>query len=312
MNGMSANKKIILSIVGFILIIVAIVGVLVVVGKTSESSNSSAQESQQNGCVQDAAGDEYGNSSVNSEFNGDAVANTSSQNSTTSTTAAHVTNSPAMNVQIGGDEGKQIVAFISGKFYMTAEMQADGVAAEVDIAVDGNNFQTTFEMDDMGGMELGIMFLNDNMYIVNNNRKKYIDFKSFASMMGGQSEIDMSELNEITSVLDLSEYSFESVEQDDVDLNGQRARCYTYYANEITVCFYFVAGELRQVDYIEPTGEIITSISMKTFSPNIPSGMLSLNGMNKVIINEMNFMLSIIDFFGQEMFNQFMGDEFRY
>lgn len=290
MDGFSSNKKILISIAGFVLVVAVLVASLLILNGTDNIKTPATSNNSDNNV-------DFGNTTV-SDIAG--------------TTASKPTDSHVVNNQIDGDEARQIAAYISGTFYMTAEMYNGETVTDINMALSGNDFHATIKIPELSDMELGIMFLHDNVYIVNNKRKKYIDFDSFSSMMGGDAGIDMSMLKDVTSVLDLSAYDFHSFEQVDVDYEGQTANCHKYYANEMSVYFYFVSGELRRIDYIDANGEILTTIAMKEFSPDIPSDMLTLTGMNSVIINETNFMLGFIDFFGQEMFNQFMGNEFSY
>ena len=115
------------------------------------------------------------------------------------------------------------------------------------------------------------------------------------TMVGSETDLDMSELSEITDVLDLSAYNFNNYEESQVDFEGQTANCYKYFSEDISIHFYFVENELRQVDYGDADGVVTTSITVNEFSPTVPSEMLSLNGLKPS---------TIFDFFGTDLLQQ--------
>lgn len=265
MNGLSGNKKILISVVGFILIMAVGVGVLFILGANSDKQPVNSPD-------------------VSSSVNTEGMSNVSA--------AVPETDFPEMNFIIDASEGEQIQAYISGNYYISAVMYADDVATEMKFAINGKDFYTTTDVE---GMNFGIMFKNEKIYFINSTEKKYIDFDSITSLLGGQMDFDMSEITAMTDVLDLSTYNFQGFEQSEVDFNGQPATCYKYYAEEISIYFYFVEGELRQVDYGDADGVVANTISVNEFSPTIPSNMLTLNGLRKS---------TIFDFFGQDMLDQ--------
>ena len=194
--------------------------------------------------------------------------------------------------KIDPEEGKQIAAYISGKYYISATMIADGTESDMNIAIRGTDFYTTMDMD---GMNMGIMFRGEKMYLINLNDKKYLDFDSISALMGSEMDFDMASLKEVASVLDLSSYNFQGFEQSKVDFEGQTANCYRYYADELSIFFYFVNGKLEKVEYGDAEGNMTTSIDVKEFSPEIPSDTFSLVGLKAS---------TIFDFFGTELMQQ--------
>ncbi|MBR3869685.1 MAG: hypothetical protein IKM66_10275 [Clostridia bacterium] len=265
MNGLSGNKKILISVVGFILVMAVGIGVLLVLSGSNEKQPDELP---------------------------DVSSSVSTENFENVSAAVPETDFPEMNFIMDASEGEKIQAYISGNYYISAVMNADDVATEMKFAINGKDFYTT---SDIEGMNLGIMFKNEKIYLINNTEKKYIDFDSIMTMLGGQTDFDMSEITAMTEVLDLSTYNFNDFEQTQVDFNGQTATCYKYYADEISIHFYFVEGELRQVDYGDADGVVTTTINVNEFSPTIPSDMLTLNGLRPS---------TIFDFFGQDMLQQ--------
>lgn len=265
MNELSGNKKILISVVGFILVMAVGIGVLLILGSSGENQPDELPDES---------------SAVSAEN----IENVSA--------AVPETDFPEMNFIMNASEGEKIQAYIAGNYYISAVMNADDVATEMKFAINGNDFYTT---SDIEGMNLGIMFKNEKIYLINNTQKKYIDLDSIMTMIGGQTDFDMSEITAMTEVLDLSTYNFYDFDQTQVDFNGQTATCYKYYADEISIHFYFVDGELRQVDYGDADGVVTTSININEFSPTIPSDMLTLNGLRPS---------TIFDFFGDEFMQQ--------
>ena len=261
---MSGNKKILISVISFVLILAVGIGVLSILGgKENKPENSN-----------------------------DVTTPAIIDNAENVSSAAPEADFPEMNFLINATEGEKIQAYISGNYYISAVMHADGVDTEMKFATNGSDFYTT---SDIEGMNLGILFKNDKIYMINNTEKKYIDLDSIMAMVGGETGLDMSELSEMTDVLDLSGYNFDNFEESQVDFEGQTANCYKYYADELSIHFYFVENELRQVDYGDAEGVVTTSITVKEFSPTIPSEMLSLSGLRPS---------TLFDFFGTDFLNQ--------
>ena len=261
---MSGNKKILISVISFVLILAVGIGVLAILGGNKNKPENS-------------------NDVTTPAIIGDAE-NVSS--------AAPEADFPEMNFLINATEGEKIQAYIAGNYYISAVMHADGTDTEMKFATNGSDFYTT---SDIEGINLGILFKSDKIYLINNNEKKYIDLDSIMTMVGGETGIDMSELSEMTDVLDLSSYNFNNYEESQVDFEGQTANCYKYYADELSIHFYFVENELRQVDYGDAEGVVTTSITVKEFSPTVPSEMLSLSGLRPS---------TLFDFFGTDFLNQ--------
>ena len=268
MEKLSGNKKIIISIAGFVLVMVLLVVGLSFLGGKDKGPDT--ELSSESGNIS------YENPDENNE----------------GTTASDTPDYSGLFEKIDINEGRQIEAYISGKYYISATMYADDAATDMDIAISGSDFHTTMDMD---GIKMGIMFRGDKIYMINSNEKKYLDFDSLAALTGSEMDFDVASLKEVTAVLDLSTYNFQGFEQSKVDFEGQTANCYRYYADELSIFFYFVNGELKQVDYGDADGNVATSIDVKAFSPEIPSDMLTLIGLRQS---------TIFDFFGAELMQQ--------
>lgn len=271
MSGLSANKKILISVLAFVLIIAAIVGVLLVLGGNGKKTpNPDNSEPNTAGFVHDA----------------DNTDNSDNTNETTEPVSYTLpTTSPAMNTN-NSDFAAQsaiIEAYISGNYYISAVIDADGERMNMDMALRGKDFQTTVDMD---GQALTIIYMNNGIYLVDENSKKYIEFSQTLLAMSG---IDLSELSQMTEELDLSKYNFTGMDISQTELNGYTADCYTYYTADSSIFFYFVGTELKRIDYGDADGNIGITMDVYQFSPTYPANMFNLSGLTKT---------TLLDFFG--------------
>ena len=280
METNNSNKKILISFGAFALILVLLITVLAVLKKTGGDEKPAETTTR--------AQIPY----VQQE---ESVQNT--ENNTQVSTTAPVVNDqttsvPVAEMQMSENESRQIQAFISGKYYISSTMIADGTSNDIDIAIRGTDFYTTVDVD---GIKMGIMFLGDNIYMINLEEKKYLDFKTISMMTGNQLDFDMDELKEVASVFDLSVYNFTGYDQAEVDLDGQKANRYRFFADDISIYFYFVDGVMKKVEHANKNGEVATTFVVKSFSPDIPAGMMSLTGLKKA---------TIFNFFGEDFIMQ--------
>ena len=286
METMSGNKKILISVGAFVIVLLLLVAGLAILKKNGgdEKPPETTTRAEIPIVQEEKTHSEY-------ETNTQPVTNTQPA-TTVPVTNEQTTAVPVTEVQMSDAEARQINAFISGEYYISSTMIADGTSNDIDIAIRGSDFYTTVDMD---GMKMGIMFLNDNIYIINKDQKKYIDFNSIAMMTGNQLDFDMDELKEVAAVFDLSVYNFKEFDQAYVDLDGQTANRYRYYSDEISIYFYFVDDVLKKVEHANADGAIATTFVVKEFSPTIPSGMMSLIGLKKS---------TIFTFFGEDFLLQ--------
>ncbi len=270
MSKSSADKKIILSIVGFVAVMAVIVGALLFLGRDKEPEQP------------------LDDNQVNLYEPGSVIYDED-------TTAVDVTLSPAMNNAVQGAanpaHSKAIEAFVIGTYYMTMIDYSSGTATEMSLALRGDSFQMSTEMN---GMKLDIMMIADNVYFVNSTEKKYIDFKSIMQMAGASSDdFDISEMREVADMLKVSEYEFTGLENLEEDRNGESYVGYKFYSNDMELYFWFVGDELRQLEFASVGGEK-ASVDVEEFYPYIPDGMLTLIGLTRT---------TIFEFFGDEFMN---------
>ena len=280
METTNSNKKILISVGAFALALLLLVTVLAVLKKTGGDEKPAETTTR--------AEIPY----VQEDETVQNVENNTQVSTTAPVTTAPTTAAPVTNVQISEAEGRQIQAFISGNYYISSTMIADGTSNDIDIAIRGTDFYTTVDMD---GVKMGIMFLGDNIYMINLEEKKYLDFNSVAMMTGNQIDFDMDELKEVASVFDLTVYNFKGYDQAVVELDGQSANRYRYFADDISIYFYFVDGVMKKVEHANADGVVATTFIVKEFSPTIPSGMMSLVGLKKA---------TIFNFFGEDFLMQ--------
>ncbi len=248
---MNSNKKILISIIAFVAVLGIGVGILFFLGR-----EKTPEQNEQNG--EFFSNLEY--------FESEKM------------TSADVPDSPAMNeYYMSPSEMSVMQAFVTGTYYISMVDLSSADKAEVNIAINGENFQMGFEID---GISLDCMLLNDNMYFITKN-KKYIDLNSLMAMAGETEKFDTSGMKEIASMLDVSQYNFKSVQKSDVTLGDAQAVCYTYFSEDVDLSFYFVAGELRKISLASVQGSDVFEIEVKDFQTSIPSGMLTLIGLKK-------------------------------
>ena len=207
-------------------------------------------------------------------------------------TSAPVTTSPAMNnvdIMFTDAESAIMTAYTTGRYYLSGAIISGGTSTSIDLAMSGHDFYTTTEIE---GMDLGVMYLNGKVYFINNKLKKYLDFDSIATLVGGNLGFDMSELDSISESMDMTQYNFTDMEKTHPLFNGEESNCYRFYNDELALYFYFVNDELKQIDFGSANGEISSSTVVNEFLTEIPSGMLSLRGLT---------MSTVFDFFGTDI-----------
>lgn len=268
MNNLSGNKKILVSVGVFVLIMAVAVGVLLILGSSDEPEyNDSTPQGNF----------KYGEESLTSE----------------NLTSAPLTTSPAMNTQgISFTPAQQAImtAYTSANYYMTGSIYAEGTGTPVTIAMSGRNFYTTTEIE---GMNMGVMYYGGRIYFINKDEKKYLDLETVTALMGADFGFDMSELDAVTESFDMTKYNFREIEQTEVEHEGENLTCFRFFNDEMSLYFYFAGDELRQIDFGTAEGEISSSTVVDEFLPEIPSDMLTLKGLR---------MSTVFDFFGEEFY----------
>lgn len=194
---------------------------------------------------------------------------------------------PDNNTDRPGSSGTEIVvppstvdafidAFIDGKFYMATYNLESGSNEKAEIAKDGNNFQMSIESD---GMKMRILCLNGVTYLVNQNNK-YIDLNSILELLGDES-FDMQSITAMADMIDVSKYDFRDVETGTTTLNGEKVSYEKHIADDATLCFYFTANNVRQIELDTNDDASSFSFAVDEYSATIPSGMLTLSGLTQ-------------------------------
>ncbi|MBQ8209559.1 MAG: hypothetical protein IJZ35_03125 [Clostridia bacterium] len=247
---LSSNKKLLITVGVFAVIIIASAVVLKLVGSMEKDDNTSI----------------YNDETVSVEYNSDDYIQEY-------TTKEVTTVSEMNNSSITLEEIAIMNAYIDGQYYLSGVMNMDGTPTEIDLAISGKNFQTSMEVE---GMDMSIMYLNGNVYFVDNSTKIYL---ALTDLLMDSMDVDLSEMEEITEYLSLEAYNFTSFKEGKTEIDGVTANCYTYYNDEMSVAFCFIDNELRQVNYGDGYGNVASSMTVYEFSSQIPSGMLTLSGL---------------------------------
>ncbi len=264
MTNLNGNKKILISVASFVLVIAVIVSVLLILGGKQNGSQSQEQSTLSGGSV--------------------AV---QTDGLTETLTSPPVTTSPAMNnssIAIGENEAEIMNAYTNGVFYIDGYMSENGSAkTPLTIAISGNNFHTTTDMD---GQEMGVIYLNQKVYFVDEKNRTYFDIDSLLSLVGESGSLDVSMLDEVAQSINMSKYSFDEMKKEEVTLDSLPATCYRFYNPDIILSFYFVAGEIKRIEMCNADGEVGMQLDINTFYPYVPANMLTLNGLKKANITD--------------------------
>lgn len=262
MLGLSANKKILISVAAFLLVVAILAGGLFIMGRRSE--NGSEDSSNLHTLPQL----EY-ESNSSEDGSEDRTANSTAQKPQPSAASA------AEKDSIFLSQKKTIEAFLSGTFYMSSAMITDGESKMMNMAIRGKDFQTTMEAE---GMTATIMYINSKIYFVNESAKTYIELSNVLMKTLG---LDMSDIEGALSEINFSGYEFTNAKKFDAEVDGQKAECFMYYNAELSVSFYFIGEDLKKIDFGDAQGHVASTMEVYDFSPVIPTGMLTLSGLTE-------------------------------
>lgn len=266
MGSLSSNKKIIITVASFVLLIAVFAAVLKIAGSSPSSSERETTTSA--GYVDDV---------FESQPDADYV------EEPTSSTAADTI--PDMN-NVSSSVSDAIIAYMSGQYYIDGFMTSGGEKTAMNLAVSGKNFYTSTEME---GMRVSILYKNGKIYLINDDKKHYLEF---SELLADSYDIDFSEMEEISEALNLTQYNFTGFDTYEDTVDGEVADCFKYYNDEMCVIFLFVNDELKQVDMGDGNGNINSSVIVNEFSPEVPDSVMSLSGLRKT---------TLIGFFGESL-----------
>ncbi len=271
MEKLNSNKKIILTVAVFIISILALVLTLKIASNSSQSHSNKPASSQTEyeGYVEYADGSDE-KTTDNNEQN-----------------TAKVTQPQNVDTEMSDAVSDIIYAYMSGQYYIDAVMEADGTETPLKMAISGKNFQTTA---DLQGLEISILYKNNNVYFINEKEKKYI---LLSDVLMQEVDFDLQELSQLTEYLNLTQYNFTDFEKYADKYDSKKCDCYKYSNDEMSVTFFFLGDELKKVDMGNASGAASTSVIVNEFSPEVPSDVMSLSGLTKT---------NIIGFFGQSLY----------
>ena len=252
--NMSSNKKLLITIAVFAAVITVFALVLKFAGSSENNNNT----------------DEiiYPDNSVTVEYNSDDYIQ---EYTTKEVTTVAEMNKVESTITI--EELQMMNAYIDGQYYLHGVMDSNSEPMEIKLAISGKNLQTSMQVE---GFDLSIMYLNGNMYFVDNSTKIYL---ALTDLLMNSMDVDMSEMEEITEYLSLEAYNFTEFKEGQIEIKGETANYYTFYNDEMSVAFAFINNELKQVNYGDGYGNVSSTMTVYDFSPQIPSGMLTLSGL---------------------------------
>lgn len=198
---------------------------------------------------------------------------------------------PAKNPNNIGNEVKEevkvnnrvqnaLTSFFNGKFYYDGIMYAeDGTATKLKMAVNGNDLEAIMYESSMN-VNMGIMQIDGKTYIVNTDKKQYIEFTQELGEMFGinLSDLQLGDLSKL-----FASRKSEPDAQYSTTVNGKAATCYEYVSADKSTStkFYFVGNDLVELDQSNADGTGETRTMINEFSYSIPSDMLTLNGLTQ-------------------------------
>lgn len=184
-------------------------------------------------------------------------------------------------VKVESKVQNSLTAFFNGKFYYDGVMydQSGGEPTRMKIAVSGDNLEAIMYDSDMN-VNMGVMQLDGKTYIVNTDKKEYIEFtKELGDMFG----IDTDDLKFDDLSKMFASRSSEPDAQYSTAVNGKDAVCYEYVSSDKSTMtkFYFVGKDLVELDQTDSDGAVVSQTMINEFSYSVPSDMLTLNGLTQ-------------------------------
>lgn len=257
MNKLSSNKKILITVIAFAAIVAILVGALKIASSTSVDTETETTT---------------------------IPVQVETDDTTDDAVKTPVTNIPTVDMDsISENVANDIFAYMSGQYYLDGVMISDGVETPLQIAMSGKNFQTSAEIE---GMNVSVLYKDSKIYFIDLDKKQYI---LLSDVIMDQVDVDLSEMEQLTEYLNLTQYNFTDYSKYSGVFDGNKADCYQYSNQEMSVVFYFVGEELKQVDMGDNIGNVASVVKVNSFSPEVPDSVMSLNGLKKT---------TLIGFFG--------------
>lgn len=174
---------------------------------------------------------------------------------------------------------KEIKAFMSGKYYLEGALYSDGEGQAMSMAVDGENYDITVNLD---GIEVSITRIDGKFYLKRPGTKQYVELNdTIMSIMG----ITENDITLPTGSLDFNSSTPAAVY--DVTVNDKKGVCYEYKLSSGYVKFFVTDGDMREIVITDDDENIQTQVETDTFSTSIPSDQLTLKGYEKSTLGDM-------------------------
>ena len=169
----------------------------------------------------------------------------------------------------------QIGAFFEKRFYMRAHMISGSDTNDLELAMNGDDIEASSEID---GKPVSILRLGGKTYFVNPKAKQYMTMSAAVMRLMGVKDDDLD--------LKLGDASYNASRPDAVteaEYGGEKAVCCEYRDESGGFCRVILVGnELREIGTYSADGTKTSTLQCETFSGEIPSGKLTLNGLEKV------------------------------
>lgn len=176
------------------------------------------------------------------------------------------------------------LALLANSFYLDCTLiDSTSGSTPFVIAVSNGNTEMSYDMD---GMQIAMMTLGDNTYLVSPKTKTYVNAsKTLMSAMG--MDADDLDLNMMWPNGD-TVFTFTETEYE-----GAQAVCAEYTDTDSVITKIYISdGKIISIDSCDSSGTAVSRMIVNEITGNIPSDMLTLDGMTSVGI--MTFVTDIM------------------
>ena len=177
-----------------------------------------------------------------------------------------------------------INSFFNRVYYIDGQMISGTESTPLELAMNKDDFQVFSEID---GKDISFLMLNDKMYMLNPDTKKYTEFSASVQKMFG---IDSSEFS-----FDFNNAEFDGKKPDSIKkavFKNQDAVCYIYKNKNGRAEFICVDNEIKQITMYDAESNAASVLVVDEFSSQIPEEMLNFQGYSKT--NIISFMSSMM------------------
>ncbi|MCD7827705.1 MAG: hypothetical protein LUG85_04135 [Clostridiales bacterium] len=282
------NTKGIIRIIAYVAVIIAVIVIIILVWNSQRNSSTEVDAETASDTASVTVSDDTDDSAGTTAASGTETTTSSGSSSGLNTSAATTAPSSSSNTNTNANETAEIEAFLSGSFYMVFTSSSDSSSSPIEMAISGNDFQMSMDMD---GMTLSALYLDGSFYLINPENDTYIELsETLMSTLG----LDMSEYTDITSEFNMSDVEFTSVDRSEVVIDDEDLVMYTYTSAGSIVYFYIDGTDLVMLEIGDNSGNTSETLIFDDFSASIPANMLTVSGYTES--GFLSFFTSMVDY----------------